>query len=81
PPEVARPGIVLGAQRHDRTWRLLVRDLDDAGRIALEADPNHASVDVRRLSLEEIFVACMTTKAEGFGPSVAPATNRVSRVP
>ena len=59
----------------------MVRDLDDAGRIALEADPNHTSVDVRRLSLEEIFIACMTTKAEGFGPQVSPATNQVSRVP
>ena len=81
PPEVAGPGIVLGAQRHDRVWRLLVRDLDDAGRIALEANPNHTHVDVRRLSLEEIFVACMTTKADGFGPPVAPTTTQVSRVP
>jgi ABC-2 type transport system ATP-binding protein len=72
PPEVIAPGIVLGAVRHDRMWRLMVRDLDDANRIALEADPNHAHVEVRRLSLEGIFVACMTTKAEGFGPPVAP---------
>ncbi len=68
PPEVARPGIVLGARRHDRVWRLMVRDLDDASRIAIEADPNHTSVEVRRLSLEEIFVACMTTKSAELGP-------------
>lgn len=77
PPELARPGIVLGAQRHDRVWRLMVRDLDDAGRLALEADPNHTSVEVRRLSLEEIFVACMTTKAEGFDPTRPEQPRRI----
>lgn len=64
PPELLSPALLLTAHRFDRVWRLMVRDLDDAGRIALEADPNHANVDVRRLSLEEIFVACMTTKSE-----------------
>ena len=81
PPEVAGPGIVLSAQRHDRVWRLMVRDLDDEGRLAFNSDPNHRHVEEKRLSLEEIFVTCMTTKAEGFGPHSAPATNQASRVP
>lgn len=69
PPELVRPALLLSAQRHDRVWRLMVRDLDDAGRLALNADPNHRHIEEKRLSLEEIFVACMTTKADGFVPT------------
>ena len=68
PPKVASPALLLRAQRHDRVWRLMVRDLDDAGRIALNSEPNHLHVEEKRLSLEEIFVTCMTTKADGFDP-------------
>ncbi len=81
PPELLSPALLLTAHRFDRVWRLMVRDLDETGRLALEADPNHAHVEVRRLSLEEIFVACMTTKSEAFAPQSAPATNQASRVP
>jgi ABC-2 type transport system ATP-binding protein len=69
PPELVEPAQLLGSQRHDRTWRLFIRDLDEAGQLALKADPNHAAIEVRRPSLEEIFVVCMTSNAPGFGPS------------
>ena len=71
PPELTAPALLLTAQRFDRVWRLMVQDLDEAGRLALAADPNHAHVEVKRLSLEEIFVACMTTKQEAFGATPA----------
>ena len=69
PPEVASLALLLRAQRHDRVWRLMLRDLDDAGRLALNSDPNHLHVEEKRLSLEEIFVTCMMTKADGFDPA------------
>ncbi len=69
PPEVGSPALLLRAQRHDRVWRLMVRDLDDAGRLALNSEPNHRHVEEKRLSLEEIFVTCMTSKADGFDPA------------
>ena len=78
PPEVASPALLLRAQRHDRVWRLMVRDLDDAGRFALNSDPNHLHVEEKRLSLEEIFVTCMMTKADGFDPATigsSPSNN------
>ena len=68
PPELVSPALLLRAQRHDRVWRLMVRDLNDAGRHALNSDPNHRHVEEKRLSLEEIFVTCMMTKADGFAP-------------
>jgi ABC-2 type transport system ATP-binding protein len=61
PPELMGPAQLLRAQRHDRIWRLYVRDLDDAGRLALSANPNHAAIEYRQPTLEEIFVACMTS--------------------
>ncbi|MCX7411598.1 MAG: ABC transporter ATP-binding protein [Planctomycetales bacterium] len=77
PPELAAPALLLRAQRHDRVWRLMVRDLDDAGRLTLNSDPNHLHVEEKRLSLEEIFVACMITKADGFDPTTIGLTPRV----
>jgi ABC-2 type transport system ATP-binding protein len=68
-PEIGASSLLLRAHRHDRVWRLMVRDLNDAGRDALHADPNHRHVEVKRLSLEEIFVTCMTSKADGFDPA------------
>ena len=62
PPELTGTALLLGAQRHDRIWRLYVRDLDDTARGALAADPNHVAIEIRQPSLEEIFVACMTSK-------------------
>ncbi len=77
PPELAAPALLLRAQRHDRVWRLMVRDLNDAGRLALNSDPNHLHVEEKRLSLEEIFVTCMMTKADGFDPTTIGLTPRV----
>lgn len=72
PPELTGGARMLGSQRHDRIWRLYVRDLDDAGRVALASDPNHAAVEIRQPSLEEIFVACMTSQADMFAEGASP---------
>lgn len=66
PPELLGSAQLLGAQRHDRIWRLHVRDLDESGRLALTNEPNHASVEIRTPTLEEIFVACMTASKDIF---------------
>jgi len=66
PPELSGAARLLGAQRHDRIWRLHVTDLDDAGRSALIADANHAAVEFRQSTLEEIFVASLKTPREWF---------------
>lgn len=76
-PELASPALLLRAQRHDRVWRLMVRDLDDAGRLVLNSDPNHLHVEEKRLSLEEIFVTCMMTKADGFAPATIGNSSRL----
>ncbi len=75
PPELPAAARLLTAQRHDRIWRLYIRDLDESGKIALAGDPNHAVVDIRQPTLEEIFVACMTAKAEVF--EIAPTKTAV----
>lgn len=78
PPELIGSAQLLGAQRHDRIWRLHVRDLDESGRMSLMNESNHATVDIRTPTLEEIFVACMTAKNEVF-ESVAAETARTAR--
>lgn len=80
PPELPSSSLLLGATRHDRTWRMLVRDLDDTGRQNLAGNPNHASIDVRQPSLEEIFVACMTSRLAEFGGAVPPVKERIGQV-
>lgn len=70
-PEMPAGTTLLDARRRDRQWQLLIRDLDDSGRIALEAAPMHVDVDVRVPSLEQIFVLFMTSSLEA--PSEAPA--------
>ena len=79
PPELLGPAQLLRSQRHDRIWRLYARDLDDAGRQLLVADPNHSAVEFRHPSLEEIFVACMTSKSGAFGPPPLPVPTAVNR--
>lgn len=79
PPDLLRPAQLLTSQRLDRTWRLFVRDLDDAGRTALAADPNHMAVDIRNPSLEEIFVVCMTTDVADFHSPTTPIPAAESR--
>lgn len=64
PPELPGAARLLGARRQDRQWELLVRGLDDAGRIAIEADPMHLDVEVRVPSLEQIFETCMKTSVD-----------------
>ena len=64
PPDLPRGARLLGAQRQDRQWQLLVRDLDESGRISLSADPAHLDVEIRTPSLEQIFVVCMKTSDE-----------------
>lgn len=71
PPELAGPAQLLKAQRHDRIWRLHLRDLDDAGRQRLIDHSNHAAVEIRRPTLEEIFVACMTSTTGVLGADQA----------
>lgn len=73
PPELIGGAQLLGAQRHDRIWRLYARDLDESGRTALAVDPNHVAIEVRQPSLEEIFVACMTSKTGVFDSIPDPA--------
>lgn len=63
-PEMPAGATLMDARRRDRQWQLLVRDLDDSGRIALETDPMHLDVDVRVPSLEQIFVLFMTSSLE-----------------
>lgn len=75
PPELVGPAQLLGAQRHDRIWRIYVRDLGEQGRLALETDANHAAVEVRQPSLEEIFVACMTSKTGVLGATDGSGAN------
>lgn len=59
PPQMPAGAKLLSADRRDRQWRMLVRDLDEAGQISLGTDPAHLDVEVRRPSLEQIFVVYM----------------------
>jgi ABC-2 type transport system ATP-binding protein len=63
-PEIPAGAKLLGAQRRERQWQLLVRDLDESGQIALSSDPSHLDVEIRTPSLEQIFVVCMKTDDE-----------------
>lgn len=74
PPELSGPARLLTAQRHDRIWRLYVRDLDDVGKQNLANDANHAMVDIHQTTLEEIFVACMTARQDAFDVVPTKAT-------
>lgn len=75
PPEMPPGARLLGAQRRDRQWQLLIRDLDDAGRLALATVPMHVDVEFRKPSLEQIFVVCMKTNdATVLQPSVPVVT-------
>ncbi len=70
PPEMPTGAKLLAAQRRDRQWQLMVRDLDESGRIELAANPLHLDVEVRTPSLEQIFVVCM--KSEDEAPIDSP---------
>ena len=59
PPAMPLGAQLLGAQRRERQWQLLIRDLDEVGRMQLAAEAGHLDVEVRTPSLEQIFVVCM----------------------
>jgi len=65
PPDLPKGAALLAARRLDRQWRLLVRDMSDEQLGQLQSHPDHADVDARRPSLEEIFVACMQSDDHG----------------
>ena len=81
PPVLPAPAVVIASQREDRTWRLLVRDLDDSARQALEDDSNHSDVVLNRPSLEEIYVACMTSEFASLDPLTIKSSVAESRPP
>lgn len=81
PPLLPEPSLLIGSQREDRTWRLLVRDLDDAAVLSLEEDSNHCDVALRRPSLEEIYVACMSSDFATLDPLIVKAKNEEENRP
>jgi ABC-2 type transport system ATP-binding protein len=66
------PGTVLHREVKGRQWRLLVRNLDEARFETFRADKEVGNVEVRRPSLEDIFVGYMRgeeSSAKPAGPS------------
>jgi ABC-2 type transport system ATP-binding protein len=63
------PGVVLSGELKGRQWRLLVRDVDEARIDVFRGGAEVGSVDVRRPSLEEIFIGYM--KGSGQEPAGA----------
>ena len=53
------PGQVISRREHDRQWRLLVRNLDENRLESFRSLAQVRDVEVRSLSLEEIFVGYM----------------------
>jgi ABC-2 type transport system ATP-binding protein len=53
------PGTVLFRELKGRQWRLLVRNIDDARLESFRGEREVGAVEVRRPSLEEIFVGYM----------------------
>jgi ABC-2 type transport system ATP-binding protein len=58
------PGTVLSRDLKGRQWRLLVRNLDESRLEGFRGDKEVGNVEVRRPSLEEIFVGYMRTRRE-----------------
>ncbi|HEY1599818.1 MAG TPA: ABC transporter ATP-binding protein [Pirellulales bacterium] len=73
-PRVA--GEILRERRKARQWQVLVRGINDESLAALRAQPAVSDVEVRRPSLEEIFVAYMRS---GDGGAVNDATRDAIR--
>lgn len=61
PPKLPRGTALLAAQRVDRQWQLLVRDLTEEHLAELRNSSEYLAADVRHPSLEELFVASMRT--------------------
>ena len=58
-PKLDFSGEILAQRERARQWQLLVRGLSDADRASLDGHPGITSLESRRPSLEEIFVAYM----------------------
>ncbi len=65
----AVPGTVLHGELKGRQWRLLVRNMDEAGLEGFRAGDQVGQVEVRHPSLEEIFVGYM----QGDSPTAGAA--------
>ena len=61
PPHLPEGAVLLGAQRRDRQWQLLVRDFNPVMHSALSDDPMYLDVEIRTPTLEQIFIVCMKT--------------------
>ncbi len=57
PPDL--PGQVVHAERHDRQWRLLVRDLIEDRLDVLRSNEQFNGIEIRQPTLEEIYVGFM----------------------
>ncbi len=67
------PGTVLHRELKGRQWRLLVRNVDEGQIDGFRVAENIGNVEVRRPSLEEIFVGYMKGEPVPAGPSEIPA--------
>jgi ABC-2 type transport system ATP-binding protein len=67
------PGTVLHRELKGRQWRLLVRNMDESQFDGFRIAENIRSVEVRRPSLEEIFVGYMKGEPVPEAPSEVPA--------
>lgn len=68
PPAI--PGEVLRERKRTRQWQLVVSDITDEEIAALRSRVAVQSVEVRTLSLEEIFVALMQSKRTELSPEI-----------
>jgi len=53
------PGQVVHAERHDRQWRFLIRDLNEDRLDVLRSNEHFTAIDLRQPTLEEIYVGFM----------------------
>jgi ABC-2 type transport system ATP-binding protein len=67
------PGTVLHRELKGRQWRLLVRNMDESQFDGFRIAENIRSVDIRRPSLEEIFVGYMKGEPVPETPTEVPA--------
>jgi ABC-2 type transport system ATP-binding protein len=75
PPLIPGAARILGAKRQDRQWQLLVRDLDDIGRLALETNSSFLDTEIRVPSLEQIFIVCMQPSFNAAGMELQESTS------
>lgn len=71
------PGTVIHRVQQDRQWRLLVRDCDEEQLNQFRASENVAEAELRKPSLEDIYVGFMKSDAAAVQPettSTEPGT-------